>query len=380
MNRKQWTRRAMWVLSLVILVLTGFVQPSGSSFAEETQGASQDSISPARDGVTLTAAKPWTREEMLAAKPHILEVAPDARVATRRSTVMNVPNATPGFEAGGAPQGAEAQAATLATPGAVDKMAAELQSVAGPYSYPPPYTRYEVFTGLAHPNTYAVWPYTTVGKLFFRQYGVGYVCSASSIGNRAIITAGHCIHAGNNRADGWSTDVVFVPAYKDGYAPYGQWSAANVRVMTAWYRSGNPGGLRRDVGGAIMNTNQYGQTLSQVVGWMGFAWNWGYTQHLNSFGYPQAAPFNGLRMNVCQGSYAYYSTDQGPSNAPVTRAIGCDMTGGSSGGPWVWQFGTGNYVNGVNSFKRNGYSEEMFSPYFDDAIKNMKDCLVNENC
>ena len=56
------------------------------------------------------------------------------------------------------------------------------------------------------------------------------------------------------------------------------------------------------------------------------------------------------------------------------------MTGGTSGGPWVWQFGTGNYLNGVNSFRRTGYSQELFAPYFDTAIKDLKDCLVIENC
>jgi V8-like Glu-specific endopeptidase len=383
-------KHRMWqtvsVFGLVGTFTVGALLPSSSSFAQGTpDGDLQGSISPPPNSGLQAAKAPhlWSREEMLGAKPYEVAVPQTAHVGTEQSNLRIAADATPGFDVGGSPTNAQATLEKVPEMTAdVTKLAADLQSVAGPYSYPAPYTRYEVFTGLADPNTYTVWPYTTIGKLFFRQYGVAYVCSAASVGNRAIVTAGHCIHAGNNRRSGWSTDLVFVPAYKDGVAPLGQWPAQNqnLRVMRAWYRNGNPQGLRRDVGGAILNQNQNGQTLSQVVGWLGFAWNWGYTQHYNAFGFPQAAPFTGQRLIDCQGSYAYYSTDEGPSGAPLPRAIGCDMTGGSSGGPWVWQFGTGNYLNGVNSFKRNGFDQEMFAPYFDTAIKNMKDCLVNENC
>lgn len=386
MNLKQRTLRMVGGLSVIAALAAGTLLPDGSIFAQGPKDEDpQGSMSPPKghDLQSTEATRLWTRQEMLAAKPYELEVRRKAHVETDPNILISKAKGTPGFEAGGPPVDAKATVdmAPETTTDAL-KLAADLQYVAGPYTYPAPYTRYEVFTGLAHPRTYAVWPYTTIGKLFFRQYGIGYVCSAASVGNRAIITAGHCIHAGNNRADGWSTNVVFVPGYKDGHAPLGQWPAqnSNLRVMTAWYLYGNPNGLRRDVGGAILNRNQQGQTLSQVVGWLGFAWNWGYSQHYNAFGYPQAAPFTGLRLIDCQASYAYYSTDQGPAGAPVPRAIGCDMTGGSSGGPWVWQFGTGNYLNGVNSFHRSGFSQEMFAPYFDSAIKGLKDCLVNERC
>lgn len=385
MNLKQRTLRIVGGLGVIVVLAASTLLPTGSIFAQvPMDGDIQGTVSPPKgqDLKSPEATRLWTRQEMLAAKPYDVEVSRTTHVGTDPSILAPVAKSAPSFEAGGAPADAKAtlDMAPEATLDALKLMG--LQSVAGPYAYPAPYTRYEIFTGVAHPRTYVLWPYMTIGKLFFRQYGVGYVCSAASAGNRAIITAGHCIHAGNNRADGWSTNLVFVPAYKDGNAPLGQWPAlnSNLRVMTAWYVNGNPNGLRRDVGGAILNRNAQGRTLSQVVGWLGFAWNWGYALHYNAFGYPQAAPFTGQRLFDCQGSYAYYSTGEGPAGAPVTRAIGCDMTGGSSGGPWVWQFGTGNYLNGVNSFHRTGFSQEMFAPYFDTAIKNMKDCLVLENC
>jgi hypothetical protein len=49
------------------------------------------------------------------------------------------------------------------------------------------------------------------------------------------------------------------------------------------------------------------------------------------------------------------------------------MTGGTSGGPWVKGIGVGNLVNGVNSYRRNGYNKELFSHYFDAVDKAILD-------
>jgi hypothetical protein len=82
-------------------------------------------------------------------------------------------------------------------------------------------------------------------------------------------------------------------------------------------------------------------------------------------------------MNVCQSTVAYIETGY----SPATMAIGCDMTGGSSGGGWIKGFAGTNWLNGVNSYKRiiNGttLSQEMFSPYFDDSVKTVIwDCVT----
>jgi hypothetical protein len=53
-------------------------------------------------------------------------------------------------------------------------------------------------------------------------------------------------------------------------------------------------------------------------------------------------------------------------------AIGCDMTGGSSGGGWVITDGSGNgNVNSVNSYKYGIEPEVMFGPYFDSTTQAM---------
>jgi hypothetical protein len=91
-----------------------------------------------------------------------------------------------------------------------------------------------------------------------------------------------------------------------------------------------------------------------------------------SLGYPQAAPFNGGKIEVCLSSLGY--ADDGGASAPNSVAIGCDMTGGSSGGPWILGFGRfggqpgGNaalWINGHNDWRHTAIVNEMASPYYD---------------
>lgn len=352
---KIWRVGAMFAMAGVLVA--GTVSAQTGAAAEDVS-----TIVPTQQQAARAAKpRPWTQEEMNAAKPYPV---PEPKASAQRAAppVVN--------KAGGLIQGS--------TP--VDEPAATADEVSQPvtvsspspmgYSYPFPFTRYEIFT------SYTASPYAKIGKLFFKQYGVSYVCSASSIGNRAIITAGHCLHAGNNDANGWSTNVVFVPAYKDGNAPKGQWSCefATQRVFTAWYSSGS---FNRDVAGCKLLRNSNGKTISQVVGSLGFAWNWGDNEHYMDFGYPQASPFNGKRLIVCAASFATWDTTNGGS--PLTQGIGCDMTGGSSGGPWTIFFNkSGGYVNGVNSYKYTvSQPSAMYSPYFDDVVKTqMYDLLI----
>ncbi len=65
-------------------------------------------------------------------------------------------------------------------------------------------------------------PYPSAhGKVFFTDNGVNYVCSGSAITgtNESVVwTAGHCVYEGPG---GFFTNFMFVPAYRDGAAPYG---------------------------------------------------------------------------------------------------------------------------------------------------------------
>ena len=90
-------------------------------------------------------------------------------------------------------------------------------------------------------------------------------------------------------------------------------------------------------------------------------------------------PFDGKWQYICAASFAYRDSNFLPPQQPV--GIGCDMTPGSSGGPWIVNFsgasGSTNLLNGNNSY-RYGLSEEMFSPYFGTAAKNLWDSLTSK--
>ena len=73
-------------------------------------------------------------------------------------------------------------------------------------------------------------PYRTIGKWFFTKPGAGnFVCSASVIGRRIVVTAGHCLHSGNGSGTGWFSNFLFVPSYRAGAAPFGYGRAGNAR-------------------------------------------------------------------------------------------------------------------------------------------------------
>jgi V8-like Glu-specific endopeptidase len=238
------------------------------------------------------------------------------------------------------------------------------------YSYPFPFTRYYTDVQL-YPGVY---PYISVGKIFFTQNGSNFVCSGASVASpaatQAVWTAGHCLSDGTST---FSTNVAFVPSYRNGFRPYGTFPAAFLVTTTQWHNNGD---FTRDLGAFRVGRNAAGQTLQSRVGSLGFAWNQPRVQHYNDFGYPAAAPFNGQWMTVCQASHAYDDiTIAGAGPDPF--AIGCDMTGGSSGGPYIMRFKAGNYINGHNDYKyiNPALPLAMFSPYF-DRLANQVRCVA----
>lgn len=297
----------------------------------------------------LAAAKAWETEDFLAAEPYPVPEVTEEMVkdflANKQDTA-----AKQGFSPGGAP-GEHPSA----------------ESTAG-FAYPPPFNQHEVT------NPYTNYPFAAIGKLFFNQLEIksntvkSYVASAASIGNNAIWTAGHCVHNGNGLANGWSTNLVFVPGYKDGAAPYGKFTMHQLFCRTNWLQHGNPGGFFEDMGAAILNPLN-GRTLSQTVGWLGFAWNFNRAQTWTSLGYPAEAPFNGQRMFQ---DTATYSNDGSVPGSPAPEGIGCSMTGGCSGGPWVLGLGSTNYINAHNSYRPNNQPLEIYSPYFGDNAHQLK--------
>src|SRR5438270_13205790 len=70
------------------------------------------------------------------------------------------------------------------------------------------------------------------------------------------------------------------------------------------------------------------------------------------------------------------ANDGSVPGSPPTIEIGCSMTGGCSGGPWVIGLGSTNYVNGHNSYRPNNQPLEIYSPYFGDNAHSLMQLVV----
>ncbi|MFH0342950.1 MAG: trypsin-like serine peptidase [Chromatiales bacterium] len=247
--------------------------------------------------------------------------------------------------------------------------------------------RADLYTG----TTNTIYPYRASGKLFFTDGAQSLICSASLIKKGIVVTAAHCVAAfGQNR---FYTNVRFVPGYRNGAAPFGNWTAKSVVVLTAYLNGTDPcaqsGVICRDDVAVIALNAQGGAFVGTNTGFYGYSWNgFGFTgnglTHITQIGYPLCLD-NAARMerNDAQG---FKSASQ--SNNTV---IGSLMCGGSSGGPWLINFGlppaltgttagtapTPNSVVGTTSWQSSTTAKQMgASPFLNTNIVT----LVNAAC
>jgi len=209
----------------------------------------------------------------------------------------------------------------------------------------------------------------TTGRIFWTNPSTGRTNSCTgtvvNTANQSVVwTAGHCVHGGRG-SDFFRNNWRFVPAYHNGEAPYGQFAARDLWTTTQWMQNGTDDvtSSAEDIGAAIVGTNATGRTLMQAVGGaQGITFNQSTEQQFVQVGYPAKKPFDGSVKYACINRTAEVKTVDG--RTPSEIGVGCDMTGGSSGGPWligVRADGLG-YVNSVTSW---GYdaTPQMYGPY-----------------
>lgn len=216
-------------------------------------------------------------------------------------------------------------------------------------------------TPTAFPHPGGAWPgggavAQTTGRVFFDFQGQPSSCSGNAVTSAnasTVMTAGHCIKLEGSFHTNW----VFVPGYHAGDDPFGTWAAAQTFLTPQWESSEN---INYDIGAVVVGALD-GALLTDVVGGQGIAFNQPRGLPMYAFGYPAASPYDGSELIYCSGD---------TFNDPLfTSAIGmdCNMTGGSSGGPWFFDFdeSTGTGVqNSVNSFGYIFLPNIMFGPYF----------------
>jgi V8-like Glu-specific endopeptidase len=207
----------------------------------------------------------------------------------------------------------------------------------------------------------ASYPLSTVGKVFFtNSSGQNFVCSGTAVAslNQSVVdTAGHCLYW----QGGWTQNIIFCPLYDNGNTPHGCWAARETQVPSDWIGAG-PNDLHHDFGMAIVAANDQG-ALTDMVGGAGWASNQPIKQPFYAYGYPAAYPFDGQTRQSCEGGVGKSWQLAGGT----VISIPCNMTGGSSGGPWFIKINGNWYLNGHNDFTSTIQPGHMFSPYYDDT-------------
>lgn len=207
-----------------------------------------------------------------------------------------------------------------------------------------------VHAGTARAQTAAI------GKLFTNSG----TCSASVIsGNNIIVTAAHCCwnRSNNSWIGGWS----FAPGYNNGRAPYGMFNWAGARVPNSWINNGD---IPSDVCVIRLQNNATGRPVTYYTGWLGRAWNQPPSQPMTAFGYPGNIG-GGNNLVSCTAR----SSAQPSSCGSDVLNMACNMTYGSSGGPWIMDYGSGNHVNStvhgyINQTCTGTFGQDFDGPQF----------------
>ncbi|BCK72696.1 peptidase [Streptomyces libani subsp. rufus] len=181
----------------------------------------------------------------------------------------------------------------------------------------------------------------TVGRLFFvNANGADTWCTATAVksANRsAVMTAAHCVRRGSSPFN-TNIEMVFVPAYSKGKMPYGAFAVRTAVTPRNWENDSTD-----DLSTLVVDADKSGRKLTDVVGGQDIAFNRPVGGTISAFGYSATRPQLGEELLHCVGTAKEKSGVQ---------AIPCDMSGGSSGGPWLADFnattGKGTLVS-VNS-------------------------------
>jgi V8-like Glu-specific endopeptidase len=237
------------------------------------------------------------------------------------------------------------------------------------------------------------YPYRVSGKLYFQDPNNNtFVCSASMVQRGLVVTAAHCV--ANYGEQQFYHNWHFYPGYRNGAAPFGNWTVYQAWIKTAYFNGTDNCAVYGvvcpdDVAVLILNT-QNGSYAGDQTGWYGYGWNgFGFVSgltHITQIGYPVCLD-NGNRMerNDSQGFVS--------QNNSSNTIIGSLMCGGSSGGPWLNNFGirptrtgTGNgtafnpnIVVGVTSwgYIDNAVKQQGASPFTSDNIVSLVTSACN---
>ena len=236
-------------------------------------------------------------------------------------------------------------------------------------SSPSPWTRSRFEKALSeHGGTSRTAKPTTVngrvGALFSQSTSGDHFCTASVVHSAAkdlLVTAAHCVHGG--KGGSYGTDLVFVPGYRNGDAPDGQWPVTRIVVDQRWISSSDP-----DLDVAFVTVGQVGgKNIEDVLGANTLGVDLGFDKVVRITGYPSTAssPISCFNRTTQQSQFQ--------------MKIACTgFPGGTSGSPWLASFdrtrGTGTVIGVIGGYQQGGDSADVsYSAYFDSDVQALYD-------
>lgn len=405
---------------LALSMLGGILAISGANAAPIPGVVSEaDVTGNQRQASPQSIEKYWTPERMRQAQPR-----PVPTVIVDEQSLAYPPDpqmidGEPGFVPGCPPKATNCDTQPRSLPmnsidsstGSFEAFGDQISPMHGAKPINPKTGPYGPFQRWRESEPITAYPKSAIGKLFFTLGGKNFVCSASVIGRSTVITAGHCNSDGNGK---FATNRLFCPSYNGAPHPTRDcWAVTTSVVAAPWHNGGDPD---YDYSCLVMNTTgrKVASKIGNVTGTLGRAWNFAPQQAERTFGYPAATPFNGDTLQTTASTEWY--THDFSAGGQVSKVIGSDLTGGSSGGPWIigWTGGLtetadtdgsadtdpgSNWVNGVNSHKRclgscftpptttsGTFWQEMTSPPFSKTSSDNNDsedviaiCLAHAN-
>jgi V8-like Glu-specific endopeptidase len=211
-------------------------------------------------------------------------------------------------------------------------------------------------------NAHAALIALRVGALFVRLDSTNHFCTASVVtspGRDLLITAAHCIDGG--KGGGYHQDIVFIPDYRNGEAPFGVWTVKRLLFAPAWAKDSDPA---LDIGFVVLEPHD-GKNIEDILGANRLAVDPPYQALVRVTGYPAS----GDAPITCLNWTSRLSATQ-------LRFVCGGFTGGTSGSPWVMHFDrftrTGTIVGVIGGYQQGGETASIsYSAYLGQAIQKL---------
>jgi V8-like Glu-specific endopeptidase len=196
-----------------------------------------------------------------------------------------------------------------------------------------------------------------VGALFPGGLSSGHNCTASVVNSPAgdlIVTAAHCLSSGSGGGS-------FVPAYRDGTAPYGVWQIDYVVEDSAWTSGRDPD---HDVAFAVVKPLN-GRSLQSVVGAYELDTSGTSGAEIQLTGYPQSTN----EPITCTGSSSSFSSTQ-------LQVYCTAYTDGTSGSGWISNYdattGSGTLIGVIGGYETGGDTPDVsYSALFGSSTRSL---------